>query len=54
VTIVDFAIFFLEAPPQCTGNNCDIQGRFIQTGLSGSERAPFDPDSSVTTVALVE
>jgi len=54
VTIVDFAIFFLEYPPQCTGNNCDIQGRFIQTGLSGSERAPFDPDSSVTTVALVE
>ena len=54
VTIVDFAIFFLEYPPQCTGNDCDITGRFIQTGLSGFERAPFDPNSSVTTVALVE
>ena len=54
VTIVDFAIFFLEYPPQCTGNDCDIKGRFIQTGLSGFERAPFDPDSSVTAVALVE
>jgi hypothetical protein len=54
VTIVDFAVFFLEYPPQCTGNDCEIKGRFIQTGLSGFERAPFDPNSSVTTVALIE
>ena len=54
VTIVDFAVFFLEYPPQCTGNDCEIKGRFIETRLSGVDRAPFDPDSAVTTVALVE
>jgi hypothetical protein len=53
-TIVDFAVFFLEAPPQCTGNNCDITGRFIEMALSGTHRAPFDPDSALTTVALIE
>ena len=54
VTIVDFAIFFLEEPPQCTGNDCDITGRFIETSLSGFETAPYDPNSSITMVALVE
>jgi hypothetical protein len=54
VTIVDFAIFFLEAPPQCTGNKCDIKGYFIQSGISGVGRATLDPNSSVTTVAIIE
>lgn len=54
VTIVDFAVFFLEEPPQCTGNTCDITGRFIEMALSGVPRADLDPDSALTTVALVE
>jgi len=54
VTIVDFAVFFLEYPPECTGNACDITGRFVQTGLGGVYKAPLNPNDSVTTVALVE
>lgn len=56
VTIVAFAIFFLEDISGCTGNNCDIKGRFIKTQLhtGGLGYAPLNPDSSVTLVKLLE
>lgn len=54
VTLMDFAVFFLEELPQCTGTACDVTGRFIQTGLSGIDLAPLDPNDSVTAVTLLE
>lgn len=58
VTVVGFALFFLEDfdPSDCSGDDCDITGRFIHTQMStgGLGYAPLEPDSSITIVRILE
>jgi hypothetical protein len=57
VSIVEFGLFFLEGygAGGCTGNNCEIEGRFIQTNTNiGALQGTFDPDTFVHFVRLVE
>jgi len=57
VTIVDFALFFLEGFGNggCTGNDCEIIGRFVRVNQSvGLLAGTFDPSSFNSFVRLVE
>jgi len=59
IPIVDFVFVVLEPPPSgggwCTGNHCDITATFVErASVPAGERGPLDPNSSITTVALVE
>jgi len=55
VTILKFAMFFIEELGSCTGNSCEVTGRFADAqadvgGLMGS----LDPDGLIRFVRLVE
>ena len=55
VTILKFAMFFIEELGDCTGNSCEVTGRFADAqanveGLMGS----LDPDGLIRLVRLVE
>lgn len=55
VTILKFAMFFLEDVGTCKGNSCEITGKFVDAhanvaGLMGS----LDPDGLIRFVRLVE
>lgn len=57
VTITEFALFFLEgyAPGGCTGNNCEIKGRFINSNTNyGALAGIYDADTFAHFVRLVE
>jgi len=58
VPIVDFVFVVLEPPPQgnwCTGSSCDIFATFVERAtVPAGIRGPLDPESLITTVALVE
>ena len=58
VPIVDFVFVVLEPPPPgnwCTGNSCDIVARFVErASIPAGSKGPLDPESLITTVALVE
>jgi Putative Flp pilus-assembly TadE/G-like len=58
VTITGFALFFLEgtkSDSKCTGNNCELLGRFVTAGFTtGAVRGIFDPDSLMHFIQLVE
>ncbi len=57
VTIVDFALFFLEGfgTGQCTGSECQIIGSFVRVDQSiGLLAGSFDPSSFNSFVRLVE
>jgi len=58
VPIVDFVFIVLQPPPPgnwCTGNSCDIVARFVErASVPVGIRGPLDPESLITTVALVE
>jgi len=62
VTIVDFALFFLEgyggtgnSQQGCIGNDCEIIGRFVRANQNiGLLAGTFDPESANSFVRLVE
>jgi hypothetical protein len=57
VTIVDFAVFFIEriGNGQCTGNVCEVVGRYVRVDQNiGLVGGTFDPESFNTFVRLVE
>ncbi len=50
VTVVSFALFWLDGYPsgQCTGNTCEIQGRFVNANIDAHALAgTYDPNSSI-------
>ena len=56
VTVLEFALFFLEGygPEGCTGNDCEIRGRFIDSNTNfGATMGTYDPDSFAHYVRLV-
>jgi Flp pilus assembly protein TadG len=57
VTIVDFALFFLEgfANGGCTGNDCEVIGRFVRVHQNvGMLAGTFDEEAANQFVRLVE
>ena len=57
VTVVGFALFFLEGygAGGCTGNSCDIQGRFVNADLTiDALTGVYDPNSSIHFTKLSE
>ncbi len=57
ITILGFAMFYLEGygPGGCTGNNCEISGRFVNADLTiGALAGTYDPSSSIHFVRLTE
>ncbi|OGO50885.1 MAG: hypothetical protein A2148_08015 [Chloroflexi bacterium RBG_16_68_14] len=57
VTVTEFALFYLEGYGDggCTGNDCEIRGRFIDSNTNyGAVMGTFDPDTYAHFVRLVE
>ena len=57
LTILEFALFWLEgyANKKCTGNSCEIQGRFIDAELTtGGLVGKYDESGSVSFARLTE
>lgn len=57
VTVVSFALFWLEGyqAGACTGNSCEIQGRFVNADINVNALAGvYDPNSSIHFVRLTE
>ena len=58
VTILGYALFFLEGfanGSTCTGNDCQVLGRFVKADVSLNALAGvYDPDSSIQYEKLVE
>jgi hypothetical protein len=58
IPIVDFVFVVLERPTSsnwCTGSHCDITARFVErAAVPAGTKGPLDPESLITTVALVE
>lgn len=56
-TILGFALFFLEGYGSggCTGNNCEVQGRFIDSDVTmGATMGVYDPNSNLHFTRLTE
>jgi Flp pilus assembly protein TadG len=55
VTIVNFAIFFIDELGKCVGNDCEVTGRFVDAQADiGSLMGSYDPDGLLHFVRLVE
>ncbi len=57
VTVVGFAMFFLEGygAGGCTGNDCEVKGRFVNADLTiNALTGVYDPDSSLHFTRLTE
>jgi hypothetical protein len=56
VTIQEFALFYLEGyTGSCTGNRCDIQGRFVNAKLTtGAIAGAYNASAPVQFVKLIE
>jgi Flp pilus assembly protein TadG len=55
VTIVKFAMFFIEELGKCTGNDCEVTGKFVDAQADvGSLMGRLDPDGLIRFVRLVE
>jgi len=55
VTILKFAMFFLEELGSCTGNDCEVTGWFMDAQADvGSLMGALEPDSLIHFVRLVE
>ncbi|UCH86622.1 MAG: hypothetical protein JSU97_08925 [Dehalococcoidia bacterium] len=55
VTILKFAMFFLEELGSCTGNDCEVTGWFMDAQADvGSLIGALEPDSLIRFVRLVE
>jgi len=55
VTIQYFAMFFLEDLPSCTGNDCQVKGRFARANVDpGALLGAYNPNDGVTFWRLVQ
>lgn len=57
VTILEFGLFWLDGydAGKCTGNDCEIKGRFVNAHVNvGALAGVYDPDSAIHFVRLVE
>ncbi len=57
VTVLRFALMFLEGydASKCTGNECEIQGRFVYADFTSNALAGiYDPSASVHFAKLIE
>jgi Flp pilus assembly protein TadG len=55
VTILKFAMFFLDKLGSCTGNNCEVTGWFVEAQADvGGLMGALEPDSLIRFVRLVE
>ena len=55
VTIQYFAMFFLEDLPSCTGNDCQVKGRFARANVDlGALLGAYNPNDGVAFWRLVE
>ncbi len=55
VTIVKFAMFFIEELGSCTGNSCEVTGKFVDAQADvGGLMGKLDPDGLIRFVRLVE
>jgi len=55
VTILYFAMFFLEDLPHCTGNACEVQGRFVKANVDvGGLVAAYNPNTGLVMWRLVQ
>jgi len=55
VTILKFAMFFLEELDSCTGNDCEVTGWFVDAQAdTGSLIGNYDPEGMLHFVRLVE
>ena len=55
VDVITFAIFFIEGLGSCTGNHCEVTGRYVQANVDvGALIGALDPDGSIRFVRLVE
>lgn len=55
VTILYFAMFFLDDLPSCTGNDCQVTGRFARANVDvGALLGAYNPNDGVTFWRLSE
>jgi Flp pilus assembly protein TadG len=55
VTILKFAMFFLDELGDCKGNSCEVTGRFVDAQANvGGLMGALDPDGLIRFVRLVE
>jgi len=55
VTVLYFAVFFVENLGSCTGNSCEVHGRFAKANVDvGGLIASYDEDSAISFVRLVD
>lgn len=57
VTVMEFALFYLEGydSGKCSGNECEIKGRFVNADVTVNATAGiYDPDSSMHFTRMVE
>jgi Flp pilus assembly protein TadG len=55
VTIVNFAMFFIDELGKCAGNDCEVTGRFVDAQADiGTLMGNYDPDGLLHFVRLVE
>jgi len=55
VTILKFAMFFIEELGDCTGNSCEVTGKFVDAQANvGGLMGALDPDGLIRFVRLVE
>ncbi len=55
VTVLYFAMFFVEDLDSCTGNDCEIHGRFAKASVDvGGLIGAYDEDSAFSFIRLVE
>jgi len=55
VTILYFAMFFLEDLPDCTANACEAEGRFARANVNvGALVGAFNPNAGMAWSRLVQ
>jgi hypothetical protein len=55
VTILYFAMFFVEDLGSCTGTDCEVHGRFAKANVDvGALLGAYDEDSAISFVRLVD
>jgi hypothetical protein len=55
VTIVNFAMFFIDELGKCVGNDCEVTGRFVDAQADiGTLIGSYDPEGMLHFVRLVE
>ena len=55
VTILSLGLFFIEGLDSCTGNDCEVTGKYVEAVVDfGSLIGPYDPEGSISFVRLTE